>query len=346
MTGDAGDALRFLVRVDDALPAEFVDLLSSDVRRLARAYGDQLTFLADDLVVARRAAFRLLDRSNSPARGRDLYFLAGTICAMLAHTARDMGQREAALSYQQSALLCAERSGHHGLRVFVRTEQSATAYWTGDYTESANLAMLAAAEAPSFTGSLSVLPAIQEARAWAAAGRADLSAAAIGKATDLRDHVRLDDLDAIGGILALPLPEQLGIVAGTAAWLPDAPNAERAAQRAVEAFQTAAPHERSYNSEAIARADLALARLRQGVLDGAADAVTPILDIPPERRVHQIRTSVARVAHALRDDRFRDSTAARDTAAAIESFTTTMQTHTAGIESFPHRDGASEDRRQ
>src|SRR6185369_5872615 len=176
----------------------------------------------------RRAAFRLLDRPNPPARGRDLYFLAGTICTMLAHTARDLGRLDAALAYQNSALLCAERSGHDGLRLFARTEQVATAYWTGDYTKSAELAQLAAAETPSFTGSLSVLPVIQEARAWAATGRADLATAAIARAADLRDRVTPDDLDAIGGILSLPLPEQLGIVAGTAAWLPDAQAAERA----------------------------------------------------------------------------------------------------------------------
>jgi hypothetical protein len=320
VSGDAEDALRFLIRADEASPAEIVDLLWSDVRRLARTYGDQLTFLVDDLVVARRAAFRLLDGPNPPGLSRDLHFLAGIVCAMLAHTARDLGQPRSAIAYQHSALLCAERSGHAGLRIFARTEQAATAYWTGDHVESAHLAHLAADEARSMRGSLSVLPAVQEARAWAAAGRTDLAQAAITRASALRDQVTPDDLDAIGGILALPLPEQLGIVAGTAAWLPDAAEAERAAREALDAFQSAPPHERSYNSEVIARADLALARVRQGLIDGAAEAISPILVVPSERRVHQIQASVGRVAEALGDRRFRNSTAAGDTIAAIESF--------------------------
>ncbi|MDT3440978.1 hypothetical protein [Pseudofrankia sp. BMG5.37] len=320
MSDDADNALRALSRADDAAPSEVIDLLWSGVRRLAHAYGDQLTFLVDDLVIARKAAFRLLDDATTPAKSRDLYFLAGIVCAMLAHTARDRGQPDTALSYQHSALLCADRSGHSGLRIFARTEQAATAYWTGHHTESARLARMATDEARSVRGSLSVLPAVQEARAWAAAGRADLATDAITRAADLRDSVTPDDLDDIGGILALPLPEQLGIVAGTAAWLPSAPDAERAARQAIHAFQTAAPHERSYNSEAIAHADLALACVRLGSLDEAASAVAPILDVPPTRRVHQIQTSVARVAHALTDARFEHSTTARDAVAAIHSF--------------------------
>ncbi|MBL7492512.1 hypothetical protein I6A60_06830 [Frankia sp. AgB1.9] len=321
MAEDAEDTLRFLARAEDASPAEILDLLWSDVRRLARTYGDRLTFLAEDLVTARRAVFRLLEAPNSPARSRDLYFLGGVVCAMLAHTSRDLGQHDSTQAYQRSALLCADRAGHDGLRLFVRTEQAATAYWAGQHTASAHLAQQAADEARTVRGSLAVLPAIQEARAWAAAGRAGLATAALTRASDLRDQITPDDLDDLGGILALPLPEQLGIAAGTAAWLPDAAGAERAAQHALTAYETAPPAERSYNSEAIARADLALARVRGAALDGAIDAIAPVLAIPPERRVHQIRASVTRVSHALSGPRFRGSATARDTVAAVEAFT-------------------------
>ena len=317
---DAEDTLRFLAHSEDATPGEVLDLLWSDVRRLARTYGDRLTFLVDDLVTTRRAVFRLLREPNPPARSRDLYFLGGVVCAMLAHASRDLGQHDGTLAYQHGALRCADHAGHEGLRLFVRTEQAATAYWTGDYTASAQLAQQAGAETDAVRGSLAVLPAIQEARAWAAAGRVDLANMALARADDRRVQVTADDLDDLGGILAFPLPEQLGIAAGTAAWLPDAAQAERAAQNAIAAYETAAPAERSYNSEAIARADLALARARQAAVDGAIDAIAPVLAIPPERRVHQIRTSVTRVSHVLSTPTFHGSIPARDALAAIEAF--------------------------
>jgi hypothetical protein len=213
---DADDAIRFLFRAEDVTPPEIVDLLWSDVRRLARTYGDRLTFLVDDLVIARKAVFRLLDGPTEPASSRDLYFLGGVVCAMLAHTARDLGRLDTTLKYQKTALMCAARSGHPGLHILVRTEQAATAYWADQPAESARHAQLAADEGSAVRGSLAVLPAVQEARAWAALGRTELAQAALSKAHDLRDHISPDDLDDIGGLLTLPLPEQLGIVAGTA----------------------------------------------------------------------------------------------------------------------------------
>ncbi len=239
---------------------------------------------------------------------------------MLAHTGRDLGSLDTSLMYQNTALLCAERAGHPGLHIVVRTEQAASAYWMGRYSESIRYAQLAANEAARVRGSIAVLPVVQEARAWAAIGNAELTRAALNRGRDIRERVTLDDLDEIGGMMRFSLPEQLGIVAGTAAWLPDAAEAEQAASEAVAAMTNAAPANRSFNSEAIARADLALARVRQRALDGAHDAVRPILQVPADRRVLPIRASVLRLHHALADPVFHGSPAARDIAAEIEVF--------------------------
>jgi hypothetical protein len=322
---DADDAFRFLVRAQNTTSPEILTLLWNETRRLARTYGTQLTWLVDDLVVARKAIFRLLEEPGHPGQTRDLYFLGGLVCAMLAHTCRDLGRVDGSLRYQDTALLCADRADHPGLRIVVRTEQAATAYWMGLHSQSAQYAQLAADDAAHVRGSIAVLPAVQEARAWAALGHTDLTRAALNAARDSRETVTSDDLDEIGGMMSFALPEQLGIVAGTAAWLPDPAEAERAAYEAVSVLEAADPANSSVNSTAIARADLALARVRRRDLDGARAALRPILHLPQERRVLPIRASVQRLHHALANPVFDGSRAAHDAIAEIEAFSQTPQ---------------------
>ncbi len=320
VAADAGDALRFVDRAENATSPEILTLLWNETQRLTRTYGAGLTWMVDDLIAVRRAVFRLLDSPAHPGQARDLYFLGGIVCSMLAHSSRDLGRPGTSLIYQKTALLCADRAGHPGLRIVVRTEQAATAYWMGRYSESVRFAQLATADIVHVRGSITVLPAVQEARAWAAVGNTELTRAALDRGRDIRERITTDDLDEIGGMMSCSLPEQLGIVAGTAAWLPDAAMAEQAANEAVTALTNAPPADRSFNSEAIARADLALARIRQRALDGALDAVRPILQIPEERRVLPIRASVQRLHQALADPVFHGSPAVQEIAAEIEAF--------------------------
>ena len=44
---------------------------------------------------------------------------------------------------------------------------------------------------------------------------------------------------------------------------------------------------------------LALARISQGRVNGAREALAPVLDLPSSQRIHQIVTSVQRVHTAL-----------------------------------------------
>jgi hypothetical protein len=78
--------------------------------------------------------------------------------------------------------------------------------------------------------------------------------------------------------------------------------------------------DRSFGSVPITRSVLALARVYQGQVDGAAEALAPVLDLPPSQRIHQIVISVERVRTALSA-----STApgrdAIDLAGAIEGWT-------------------------
>jgi hypothetical protein len=158
------------------------------------------------------------------------------------------------------------------------------------------------------------------ARAHASLGDTDESQTAVERAKDARERVIPDELDEFGGLLTFDRPKQLYYAADAAVWLPDQEErAEREAAEAVDAYEHAAQTERSFTNEAVSRADLALARARSA-LDGAHTALQPVLDLPPERRIHAVVTSVQRVHAALRDARYRGSAAARNTQEEIEAF--------------------------
>jgi hypothetical protein len=72
---------------------------------------------------------------------------------------------------------------------------------------------------------------------------------------------------------------------------------------------------------ACSRSDLAIARVLQAELEGAVEAVRPVLELPPEQRTNGIVISVERVHQALA----RSALAAdgRDLQERIETFTRT-----------------------
>jgi len=326
MTEDADDTLRFLVRAENASASEVIAILRNEVLRLSRSYGDHLASQLDNLAVLRKALFRMLDSPVEPRQARDIYFLAGLVCVMLAHASRDVGDTRKASIYQDAALLCADRSGHRGLRMTVRTEQAATSYWMRDYQSSILFTELAHTDAEHVHGSVAVLPYVQQARAYAALGDLDSSRRALLTSHRKREHVEPDDLDEIGGLMRLSLPEQLGIVAGTAAWFPDARESERAAHDAVTAYNHAPHQDRSHNSEAIARADLAIAHVRLHSLDSARDTLTPLFTIPEPYRVLPIRQGMHRVHTLLTTDPiYRTTPAAHDLTSAIDDFNRSNQ---------------------
>ncbi len=81
--------------------------------------------------------------------------------------------------------------------------------------------------------------------------------------------------------------------------LGDAEPAQQNALLAIGMYETGPVEQRSYGAEAIARVDVASARLTLGDLDGAHEALRPVLDLPPERRIEQIAVGMSRVRSVL-----------------------------------------------
>ncbi|MGH3937979.1 MAG: hypothetical protein ACRDTG_04980 [Pseudonocardiaceae bacterium] len=131
-----------------------------------------------------------------------------------------------------------------------------------------------------------------------------------------------DALDILGGICTFSRPSQLYYATEALAWggQPEATNTERIALEALNAYATATDRDRSFGHEAGARSALATARILQNKVDGAAEALAPVLDLPPSQRIHTIVISIEQVRTALHrlESPGRDAIELAD---AIEAFT-------------------------
>ncbi|MFF9667054.1 hypothetical protein ACF1FY_33845, partial [Streptomyces althioticus] len=98
---------------------------------------------------------------------------------------------------------------------------------------------------------------------------------------------------------------------------------ESQSEAAVTAYRDASEDEWAFGDEAGAQTDLALARIARGEVEGAAEAVRPVLDLPIEQRNFGIVSSAQRVHAALSADGRRNGIVGVDLQQEIEAFTAT-----------------------
>ena len=141
---------------------------------------------------------------------------------------------------------------------------------------------------------------MNEARSWAALGNAANTTAAIQRAEDAWDTVQPDEMDELGGIATFTRPRQLYYAADALAWLPaEARQAERYSTEAVAAYTDSSRPDWAFGDQAGSHSDLAIARIQRGELEGATEALAPVLELPPERRMNGIIKSVNHVHASL-----------------------------------------------
>jgi tetratricopeptide (TPR) repeat protein len=318
-------AARFatFAEIDNVGP-EAIAQIQDDVVHLANAYiHDPLAAIMGDLIEEQEIVFRLLEGKQKPTLSRDLYLLAGVVSGLIAKASQDLGRFQEAMTHARTLYVCADNADHHGLRAWARGLQSLIAYWAGRPHEALRYAQSGSEHAVTVTGSVAAwLPAL-EARAWALMGDRDEAGDALGRAADRRATHRPDDLDAIGGLLAFPPAKHSYYAAGTYVCLEGQKQQERAQSEALSAlglFEHGRSEDRSFSDEAGARAELALARVKAGHVDGAREALAPVLALEPERRIGGIVTSAARVHHALRGGRHAASPVIQSLREEIEGF--------------------------
>jgi transcriptional regulator with XRE-family HTH domain len=277
--------------------AETLAEFEAEVRRLAAAYPIRPAgAVLLELTQIQDLGFRLLEGRQRPPQTASLYLLTGIVSGMLAKASHDLGDSGAAMTQARAAFICADNADHHGLRTWIRGLQSLICYWAGWSSDALRYARMGAEPARHGRGSTTVWIAAQEARAWGMVGNESATVSALTQADRLRERVRPDDLDEIGGILTFPPSRQLYYAADALALIPERQaDAEDRADQAIAAHEQSPPSVRSFSDEAGARCDLAVSRARRGDVEGAGEALRPVLALPVAQRINGVIASVRRV---------------------------------------------------
>lgn len=317
----ARESLDFLAWArDDRVPEVVLEHVSSELRRIAVDYVHRpLAPLFADLVELRDTTFGLLKERPHPGQSRELFFVAGTVCTLLAHASQNMGSSAAARTQAATAWACAEQADHADLRAWVCGTQALIAEWTDNFDDAVRFARQGHQHAVNKESQVRL--AAIEARALARAGDAEGAVAAIHRAQQARDQAdRPNALAEFGGILTFPEVKQLYYAGSTLALAGRHADAENAALAAIHLYETGPVADRSYGDEALARVDVALARTAADDLEGARTALTGVLDLPASHRIQQIAHGLQRVQDRLTHPRYAATAVARELVDDIAAF--------------------------
>lgn len=319
-------ALRFSATAGSSnIGSESLDQLWAETSRLAIAYLQQpLPMITGDIVSLQDIVFSLLEGRQRPRESRDLYVIGGLASGMLSKASHDLRDPNMAMTHARTALLCANNAEYPALAAWVRGLQSLITYWAQRPREALEYAQLGQ-QFHGTTGSVIVWLASLEARAWATLGNGAASREAIARASELRERLARDDLDRLGGMCYFSRPRQLYYASDAGAVLPEHDESglraetESLAADAVAAYEQAPEDEKSFADEAGSRTDLAVGRARAGNLEGAREALQPVLDLPVAQRIHGVVTSVLNVHRAI-TARAADAPVAQDIQEEIEDY--------------------------
>ncbi|WP_329127352.1 hypothetical protein [Streptomyces sp. NBC_01465] len=303
--------------------AEAIGFVNDEVTRLVAEYPRvPLATIWDDLASAQDDVFRLLEGGRlRPSQLRDLNFQATVLSFLMAKGSNDMGDPKTAMVQARVALSCADDAEHPGLIALVNGLKSLIAYWANQPEDALHFARQGAAHANPQRGTVGLWMLGLEARAAALLGDEATVRTANRAATERRDRVTPDDLDALGGLLTYPDAKQHYYTVEAEVLLGHGgePLATQAA-KAVQGFSDPNAPEWAFGDLAGAQCNQALTYLYGGDLDGAASAIRPVLDLPASLRNQGIVVSAARVRQALTAGTARDAIIARDLAEEIAAY--------------------------
>lgn len=320
VTVAAQRAREFGLLDQTSMTNELMEQLYDDVGQLARVCTYRpLPEVIEPLATTQNTLFRLLESRQAPDHARQLYFLAGAMSCLLARASNDLNDPYAALTQARTGFLCADRADHDGLRAMIRAWQAVITYWANQPYEAVRYAQsgIQFASAARNT-SLVWLPAI-EARAWGRLGNDAKAWELVQHAERLRDQVRPDDLDDIGGLCTFDRARQLFMAADALAWLPERKKLyRRHCEDAVAAFQDSTAAGWSSTFQAGSHAALAIARIGMDELEGAGEAMAWVLELAVAQRTHPVIQFVRRVRATLASSPMADHH--RELAERIEVF--------------------------
>ncbi|MFD7712123.1 DNA-binding protein [Streptomyces sp. NPDC059786] len=276
-----------------------IDELRDQVTAVARRYHAMAPAQAYEAADRLRMAIeRQRDRTQVPVQQQELMILNGQAAALLSVAAFNLGYFEPARSLARAAAMFGETTRFTLLQAYADGTLAYIAYHTGNATE----AVAKATRALSYGGLGDVAqrrPQAIKARAHGHLGDVTAARRAIGAAAEAGRDCRDDLHDTVGGEFGFA-PERLAMSTSTTALLiGDATQAAVDAERALALLGQRPQEEQSAHVRASAAADLAHARLLADDVDGAAEALTPVWDVPAEHRNTGIVVRTARIGRHL-----------------------------------------------
>ncbi|MCG0062081.1 MULTISPECIES: DNA-binding protein [Streptomyces] len=298
-----------------------LDQLTDDVMELARDYDSIAPYEAFRRGQKLRGELALRrDQTEVPVQKQRLLVLSGQTMALLAASAFDLGVFPAATRLARAADLYGETARFEPLRAYADGILAYVAYFTGEPGE----AVSKARRAQTYGGLGDVarrrLLAI-EARAHGYLGDYETALRTVRLSEEIESGARDDLHDGVGGEFGFT-PERLAMSSSsTALLIEQADHAEQAARRALHLIQQKPAEARSAHVLGGAAADLAMARLLADDVESAAEALTPLWNIPADQRVTGVLVRTRQIQHFLARPAFRAAVLPRELRDRLEDFT-------------------------
>ncbi|OCC13987.1 hypothetical protein [Streptomyces sp. PTY087I2] len=317
-------ARKFLLDSDQQRVGEnSLPLLHTEVTRLVREYPRvPLGDIWEDLLDAQDQVLHLIEtRRFNPSQLRDVNFLAAVVGFLVAKGFNDLEDRDQARTMALVAASSAKDAEHPGLLALIKGLQSLIEYWADRPTDAFFYAKTGADTATNLRGSVGPWLLGLQARASARLGDEETVRIVTAQADDLRERVVPDDLDELGGLLTYSRTKQLYYTVEAEALLGhgDATVIGQA-EEAVAGFSDVRAEDWAFGDLAGAQCNLSLVHLHSGDVDGAAEAIRPVLDLSPALRNNGIVVSASRVQEALRYSPARTAVTARELSEEITAF--------------------------
>ncbi|MEV7966973.1 hypothetical protein AB0O34_13450 [Sphaerisporangium sp. NPDC088356] len=286
----AGEQLTLYARESDLILSEAessnvggstIERLNRDLRRIADSYLKTPTGpLLADLRRLRDEALRLLEGHQPLRHRRDLYLIVGWAMTFLGWVSTDLGRPDAAENHAQAAQHFGVEAGHEGLLAWTCKTRQVAAYWEDRKAEALAWGERGLRFATRAGGETEVMLASTLALDYARLGRVQDAHAMLrhaqGVAPGRTNHP--------GGPLSCTPERALSYWADAYLVLNDPARALEMATRSVEISQGRPERTRNLGTERMTTLHIARAHIDVGALDGAAEALAPILQTPVELR--------------------------------------------------------------
>jgi hypothetical protein len=233
--------------------------------------------------------FRLLQGGRQRiGQTRDLYVIAGKLCAVLSWMSSDLGHLAAAEAHSRNGWILADQADHDGLRALLLCTQSKNAYWGKRYGDAAVHARRGYEYKPP--GTARVLLSCQEADALQAMGKVEDAQTALVRAEQAQENI--SSPGDLGGIFECGTARHANYSIATYLRADAADRALQQVERAETAWRNG--EEWAYGTWAQVQIGAAIAYLMNRDLEGAAATLRPVLSQPAERRLATLTTRLHR----------------------------------------------------